>query len=142
LLVALMTAGVHYALRPLVALKRCELAVAHWVATHTPAGSRVAAVDVGLALRRYSGRDVLMLHKTHPATWPLPAGDAPGLYLVWDEAFIERHRLKSPQPGDRTADLGPHAVWLRRHARLTPLARVCRWEILRVNAPAFSTRER
>jgi hypothetical protein len=133
-LVLAMGAGTYANLAPLAAKKRCELEAVRWIEANTPAGSRVAAVELGLALRRYGTREVVMLHESDPAAWRMPPGDAPGLYVVWDEAFIERHMAKRPRPGARAPDLGPHARRLRESARLTPLARVCRWEILRVNA--------
>jgi hypothetical protein len=76
-----------------------------------------------------------MLHESDPARWRLPPGDTPGLYVVWDEAFIRRHIARRPRPGALATDLGPHARWLRGHARLSPVGRVCRWDVLRVNRP-------
>jgi hypothetical protein len=133
-----MNAGTHAGLRLIAGQKRCELEAVRWVEANTPAGSHIAAVDVGPALRRYRTRAVLMLHESDPASWSLPPGEAPGLYLIWDESFIQRHLARRSVPGDKAAALIPHARWLRSHARLTPLARVCRWEILRVNAPPES----
>jgi hypothetical protein len=93
-------------------------------------------MDLGPALRRYGRRPVLMLHESDPATWDLPASNAVGHYVVWVEEFILRHMKKWSPPGDQAAALGPHAHWLRAHVRLSPLALVCLWEILQVNATA------
>jgi 4-amino-4-deoxy-L-arabinose transferase-like glycosyltransferase len=135
LLALAMSLGTWTRLLPVVARKRCELAVVEWLTEHTPPGSRVAAVDVGLALRRYGSRPVYLLHESDPASWRLPPGDLPGLYVVWDEAFIQRHLAKEPQHFEGAAALVPHVRWLREHARLAPIGNVCHWVVLRVNAP-------
>lgn len=128
-----MDVGRYFNLRPLAELKQCELEAVRCVGAHRSAGNRVSAmVDLGLTVRRYGRWPVLTLHEWDPATWDLPAGNA-GLYVVWDEEFILRHMEKRSPPGDRAAALGPHAYWLRAHARLSPLARVFRWEILQAN---------
>ncbi|MBI4551941.1 MAG: phospholipid carrier-dependent glycosyltransferase [Candidatus Latescibacteria bacterium] len=120
-------------MRDILIRKRCELQAVEWLDRHLPAGSPVIAFDVAHAVRQYGRHPMIHLHEIDPSRLHVPAGSAPGLYLIWDEALAARVARHRPGPDDLIPRFAANDAWLRDGVQRTRLARICQWDVVRLN---------
>ena len=118
--------------------KSCELEAVAWIDQNIPVEeSLIVAFDVAHAAQRYTYHQVVHLHEINPETLAVPTGDAPGLYLIWNEAHAGRVAQRRPGTDDVMPRFAGNYTWLRDRVRHTTLASVCGWEIIRLNAMRY-----
>lgn len=125
--------GMYRSVGETLARKTCELEMVAWVERRIPEDALIIAFDAAHAVKRYTDRRVVHLHEVEPARLPVPGGTEPGVYLIWNEPLARRVAKHTPDPDDPIPRFAENYAWLRDRARLTPLGRVCGWEVARVN---------